>query len=633
MSGTTGSDYNIVAEEIGLVALRALNPSLTGAGITVGQVEATTTAGAADFEPVPGALGFSPSNEDELFTFFNGSRHTTTPNDGVVGNSSTHATMVGSYFYAAATFDGAPEGVAPGVAHVDVYFADNVASNVANLATDQVVNMSYVDISGFSFDTTLDALANADNIDFVAAAGNSGTPLSPSTAYNAISVGSSTSLDAVGPATTGVPKPDIAAPENATSFATAIVSGAATLLLQAAEDGLGGADTQADAANFRTVKTLLLNSAVKPADYFTSAYAPSVTHPLNARYGAGVVNILDAVTALEAGEHVASAHATAATGSYVFADPGAGALGDEGWNFATLVASAGSDAVDIYTVSLTSGYSLTATISWAADNANSIDAMGLAFYEATGTLLADSDVAASNVQQINVTAAIAGTFDLVVTLHGGGATLADPYAIAWGQEQIACFAAGTRVLTPSGPRAVDALVPGDATVTASGRIVPLRWVGHRRVDLRRSLHARPIRIRAGAFAVGVPAADLLLSPDHAVLAGGRLVPVRHLVNGLSVVEARLYDITYFHLELDRHDLLLAEALPCESYLDTGNRAAFENGRDPMLPRPDALAAWEHDACLPLETGADNPFVLAAWQDLLARAEMAAANPRGVASAA
>jgi hypothetical protein len=289
--------------------------------------------------------------------------------------------------------------------------------------------------------------------------------------------------------------------------------------------------------------------------------------------------------------------------------------------------------MDIYALSLAAGQSLTATISWAADNANSIDAMGLAFYAAAGTLLANSDVAASNVQQVNVTATTAGTYDLVATLHGGAAALANPYSIAWGPEQIACFAGGTRLLTPSGPRAVETLAPGDAVVAASGRIAPLRWAGHRRLDLRRNLHARPIRVRAGAFADGVPAADLLLSPDHAVLAGGRLVPVRHLVNGLSIAEARLEGVTYFHLELDRHDLLLAEGVPCESYLDTGNRAAFENGRDTLLPRPDALAMWQRRACLPLETGSDNPFVLAAWRALLARAEMAAANARGVASAA
>jgi hypothetical protein len=633
MSGT-GSDYNIIATEIGLTELRTLDPSLTGAGFTVGQVEASVTTGDADFEPVPGSLGFQSSNADGFFTFYDGSLHTSTPDDGHVGGSSSHATTVGSYFYASATFDGAPEGIAPGVAHVDVYFADNLGTDIANLATDQVVNMGYVDTSGFSFDTTLDALANSDNIVFVAAAGNSGTPLSPSTAYNAISVGSSTSLDAVGPATNGVPKPDISAPEDATSFATAIVSGAATLLLQAAADGLGGAGTTADAENFVAIKTLLLESAVRPTDYFTDAYAPDATHPLNARYGAGVVNILDAVTALEAGEHAASAQATAAIGHDSFTAPATTPFADRGWDLATLVASVGSEAMDIYALTLTAGESLTATLSWAANDANSIDAMGLALYTNVGTRLVNSEIAASNVQQINITAEASGTYDLVVTLEGSvGAALTDAFAVAWGPEEIACFAGGTRILTPAGQRPVETLAPGDAVVTASGRVVRLRWVGHRRVDRRHQLHARPIRVRAGALADEVPNGDLVLSPDHAVLLGGPLVPVRHLVNGLTIVADRADGITYFHLELDRHDLLLAEGAICESYLDTGNRAVFENGRDPLLPRPAALAAWRDGACLPLETGADNPLVLAAWQALLTRAEMAGPSPRGVASAA
>jgi hypothetical protein len=36
-------------------------------------------------------------------------------------------------------------------------------------------------------------------------------------------------------------------------------------------------------------------------------------------------------------------------------------------------------------------------------------------------------------------------------------------------------------------------------------------------------------------------------------------------------------LTYHHVELAAHDVILAEGLPCESYLDTGNRAAFAEG--------------------------------------------------------
>ena len=85
----------------------------------------------------------------------------------------------------------------------------------------------------------------------------------------------------------------------------------------------------------------------------------------------------------------------------------------------------------------------------------------------------------------------------------------------------------------------------------------------------------------GAFGPAEPARDLLLSPDHAVFRGGALIPARALINGSTIVQEPASSAHYFHVELPRHAVLLAEGLPCESYLDTGNRAAFAgcaNGR-------------------------------------------------------
>jgi hypothetical protein len=50
-----------------------------------------------------------------------------------------------------------------------------------------------------------------------------------------------------------------------------------------------------------------------------------------------------------------------------------------------------------------------------------------------------------------------------------------------------------------------------------------------------------------------------------------------LVNGTSIVqEAWCQRVTYFHLELETHALLLSDGLWTESYLDDGNRHAFNN---------------------------------------------------------
>jgi hypothetical protein len=40
----------------------------------------------------------------------------------------------------------------------------------------------------------------------------------------------------------------------------------------------------------------------------------------------------------------------------------------------------------------------------------------------------------------------------------------------------------------------------------------------------------------------------------------------------------LTSVEYWHVELDSHDILIAERIPAENYLDSGNRAGFFNNR-------------------------------------------------------
>jgi hypothetical protein len=122
---------------------------------------------------------------------------------------------------------------------------------------------------------------------------------------------------------------------------------------------------------------------------------------------------------------------------------------------------------------------------------------------------------------------------------------------------------------------------------------PIVWIGHRRVDCRRHPAPEkvwPVRIVANALAPGRPHAFLLLSPDHAVLVGDVLIPIRHLINGATIAQVPVDQVTYYHLELPSHEVLLAEGLACESYLDTGNRRAFGNAAEPRAAR----TRWQRD---------------------------------------
>ncbi len=188
----------------------------------------------------------------------------------------------------------------------------------------------------------------------------------------------------------------------------------------------------------------------------------------------------------------------------------------------------------------------------------------------------------------------------------------------------ACFAAGTLIATPYGPVPVEQLTEGDAVRVVSGAARQVKWVGRRHLDLRRFADAHrvhPIRILAGAFGDGLPGRDLVLSPDHALFIDGRLIAVRMLVNGMTVVrETECQSVTYYHIELDSHDVLLAEGLPAETYLDVGHRGLFENAGVALELHPDLGAATMRraaDSCAPFAT--EEAVVKPVWDRLVARA--------------
>ena len=49
-----------------------------------------------------------------------------------------------------------------------------------------------------------------------------------------------------------------------------------------------------------------------------------------------------------------------------------------------------------------------------------------------------------------------------------------------------------------------------------------------------------------------------------------LIPVKYLINGVTIEQVPVQEVTYYHVEVPHHAVLLAEGLPAESYLDTGD---------------------------------------------------------------
>ena len=205
----------------------------------------------------------------------------------------------------------------------------------------------------------------------------------------------------------------------------------------------------------------------------------------------------------------------------------------------------------------------------------------------------------------------------------------------------ACFCRGTLILTERGEVAVEDLAIGDRVVTLSGAVRAIKWIGRRAYDGRfvaANRKVMPIRVAAGALAQGLPARDLFLSPEHALYLDGQLVPAGLLVNGAAIRQVESVDrLEYFHIELDRHDVILAEGAPTETFVDCDSRVIFHNAGEFAELYPDDLPApWAF--CAPrAEAGSAElaaiRAALAERANALGYGLSAAAHPRPIADGA
>ena len=230
-------------------------------------------------------------------------------------------------------------------------------------------------------------------------------------------------------------------------------------------------------------------------------------------------------------------------------------------------------------------------------------APSIAFADATGELTITDVAALANVQikgfvagdQIGVGAFGSESFSGgVLTLYSDAAQTNAIGSLSFAGTVVAsdvlagvvhavtppCYAQGTLIRTTRGDVAVEALSVGDVVICAAGHTRPIIWIGHR--DVACAAHPTPeavwpIRIAPHAFGPGLPAWELFVSPDHAIYTNGVLIPASALVNGGSVRQVEMPRVTYWHVELDAHDIMLAEGLPAESFLENGNRADFAGG--------------------------------------------------------
>ncbi len=147
-----------------------------------------------------------------------------------------------------------------------------------------------------------------------------------------------------------------------------------------------------------------------------------------------------------------------------------------------------------------------------------------------------------------------------------------------------CFLAGTRLATPHGEIAIESLRTRDLVTTAAGEARPIKWLARMRFERLDGeawgRDVRPVRITAGALDGQTPHRDLRVSGAHLIFVDGVLIPAGDLVNGTSIILEDALDrtfIEYFHVELEAHDILIADGAAAESLqAKSTNRRLFDN---------------------------------------------------------
>jgi len=194
-----------------------------------------------------------------------------------------------------------------------------------------------------------------------------------------------------------------------------------------------------------------------------------------------------------------------------------------------------------------------------------------------------------------ISGATASDDGLTLTFTDGGVTWtfdtpgATPFvehvfADGHGGTAIACYARGTLIATARGDVSVEQLMIGDEVMTLSGALRPIKWIG-RRSYVGRFITGRkdilPVCFKAGSLDEGLPKRDLWISPHHAMYfeneSGGVLIEAKDLINGVSIVQAaQVEEVEYFHIELETHDVIIAEGALSETFVDDDSRGMFHN---------------------------------------------------------
>lgn len=178
-----------------------------------------------------------------------------------------------------------------------------------------------------------------------------------------------------------------------------------------------------------------------------------------------------------------------------------------------------------------------------------------------------------------------------------------------------CFLKNSMIRTENGDVPVQDLRIGDTIIAyENGKEISrsVTWAGKATATVNPALPddeaGYPVRIFKDAIADGVPFKDMLITPEHCLFFDGKFIPARMLVNSRTIIYDRTittYD--YYHVETEQHSIIMADGMMTESYLDTGNRASFQQEGTVVRVSPPSISVrtWAEDAAAPLSVARED----------------------------
>ena len=480
----------------------------TGAGVAVSQVEAQENPGV--YGPETASAEFT----GKTFTFKSGA-------SGVSG----HATTVAGYYY------GLTGSIAPGIATIDVYEADNwigtgflrrTTAFAPRAETRAIQSHSWVGSFGGDGTADVEVLRRFDSAiqasEFLGVIGlnnasQGNLPALLAGCYNGISVGRSDGIHSYGTNTadgSGRTKPEVVAPFDATSWATPTVSSAAALLRQ---------NAPTNGRKVVALKSMLLAGATKTQ---FPGWSRTITRPIDTIYGAGQLNVYRSYHILNAGQQAASSTAS---------------VGTRGWDFNTTTAGGRRYFFDIAAGNTAPGLSALVTWNrtiggvWPSATTSTLANVTLKLYAATGfttgALLDSSESAVDNVEHIYQPALSPGRYALEVTSDLAGVA----YGLSWYSQPTVTvaatataaeqgLAAGTFTITRAGDLTAPLLVAYTMSGSATAGVDYAALAGSVTIPALAASATVAITPLADSIAEGAETATLTLTADMAYSVGG-----------------------------------------------------------------------------------------------------------------